>query len=432
VKTFRCTLCGLDYGRDGDKTPASCVAVRTIKPPGCWANSPDQRLVNCAKSLKYRQFKEDTAQLRTELLKGLGEAIQQGDAVVATYLKGLTATTRYELHRSSVPELAAYLSAAIASMGGLEQRQASRPVEVPEDFPPGLREPLLRYKEKLERLYNKRLEKGHKRAPNYVWRTLLVPLRFAKHLHANGIDRWDVVRNRDIVNFCRENPTVPSSKIMPIMRFVNDHLPFRETRGRAMRSRGGERRNITPPKILPAEELDSLLAEVRETGTDAEYVLTWLVCRLGMMARPAYELPLDRVRINDAGRLVIRPAQAWLTLPRSVENLFKKIIDEAVPNWQHVPTDQLKGVVFFRNHIPNLDLFTIRVLKGKTRLLRSSAIFASMMKGQIDRVTLNQTTGVSTAYIIRLELLLSADMHRSLDPKLVKARNAHILGESND
>lgn len=431
MKTYRCTLCGLGYSRDGDKTPASCVAVRTIKPPGCWANSPDQRLANCARSIKYRQFAKDKAQLRAELLKGLGEAIQQGDAAVAAYLRRLTPTARYELLRSSVPDLGAYLSATMASLGGLEVRQPSRPVDVPEDLPPGLREPLLRYKEKVDRLYNRRLEKGHKRAPNYVWRALLVPLRFAKHLHANGIDRWEIVRNRDIVNFCRENPTVPSDKIMPIMRFVNDHLPFRETRGRPKRSRGGERRNITPPRILPAEELDALLAEARETGTDAEYVLAWLVCRLGLMARPAYELTLDRVRINDAGRLVIRPAQAWLTLPRSVENLLRKIIDEAVPNWQKVPVDQLKGVVFFRNHIPNLDLFTIRVLKGKTRLLRSSAIFASMMKGQTDRVTLNQTTGVSTAYLIRLELLLSADMHRSLDPKLVKARNAHILGESD-
>ncbi len=432
MKKYRCTLCGLNYSRDGDKTPASCVAVRTIKPPECWANSPDQRLANCAKSLKYRQFRKEKAQLRAELLKGLGEAIQQGDAAVEAFLIGLTPTARYALHRSCVPELGAYLSATMASLGGLDVRPASRPVDVPEDLPPGLREPLLRYKEKVERLYNRRLEKGHKRAPNYVWRALLVPLRFAKHLHANGIDRWEIVRNRDIVNFCRDNPTVPSDKIMPIMRFVNDHLPFRATRGRPKRSRGGERRNITPPKILPAEELDAVLAEARKTGTDAEYVLAWLVCRLGLMARPAYELTLDRVRINDAGRLVIRPAQAWLTLPRSIENLFRKIIDEAVPNWQHLPTEQLKGLVFFRKHIPNLDLFTLQVLKGKTRLLRSSALFASMMKGQIDRVTLNQTTGVSIPYIIRLELLLSADMHRSLDPKLVKARNAHILGGSND
>ncbi len=116
--------------------PPLPAQARQPKPPPICLNG-------CSKGLML---------LRTELLKGLGEAIQQGDAAVATYLKGLTATTRYELHRSSVPELAAYLSAAIASIGGLEQRQASRPVEVPEDFPPGLREPLLRYKDKLERL----------------------------------------------------------------------------------------------------------------------------------------------------------------------------------------------------------------------------------------------------------------------------------------
>lgn len=386
----------------------------------------------CAQSLRYRQFSRQTANQRDELLKGLAEAIKQNDEAVGTYLEALAPNSRYELYRSVVPPLAAYLSKVIASLGGLEISPASRTVDIPEDLPPGLREPLVRFEEKLQRMYTSRLAKGHRRSVNYVSRSMLAPLWFAKYLHANGIDRWDVVRNRDIVRFLSENPTVEKGKLTPILRFVNDHLPFRETRGRPMRSRGGERRNITPPKIVPANELDELLAQIRQTRSEGEYALAWFVCRLGLMAQTAYALSLDRVEINDAGRLVIRPAQAWVTLPRSVEAILKKLIDEAVPNWQEIDPEKRKKLVFFRHHIPNLDHFTLTALQGKTRILRSSAIFAAMMKGQIDRVTLNKTIGVSMAHIIRLELLLSADMHRSLDANLVKARNAHILGQSGD
>lgn len=88
------------------------------------------------------------------------------------------------------------------------------------------------------------------------------------------------------------------NKVMRFMRFVNEHQPFRETRGRAARSQGGERRNQTPPKIVPQKVLEAFLDGIRATG-DAEYLLAWLVYRMGLMARPAYDLTLDRVRIND-------------------------------------------------------------------------------------------------------------------------------------
>jgi hypothetical protein len=402
------------------------------RPAQCWSNSRDSRLALCAESLSFRQFTGETANERDELIKGLAGALQGSDEAVGTYLQALTPIARYDLYRSVVPQLAAQLSKVIASMGGLEMGPPSRTAEIPDDLPVGLREPLVRFEEKLQRLYTTRLAKGHKRSLNYVSRSMLAPLWFAKHLHANGIDRWDVVRNRDIVKFLSENPTVLKARLSPILRFVNDHLPFRETRGRPTRARGAERRNVTPPAIMPASEIDELLAEIRSSRCDGEYLLAWLVCRLGLMAQTAYALTLDRVQVNAAGRLVIRPAQAWITLPRAIETLFKKSVDEAVPNWQDFEPEGRKTLVFFRHHIPNLDLFTLTALRGKTRILRSSAIFAAMMKGQVDRVTLNKTVGVSMPHIMRLELLLSADMHRSLDPKLVKARNAHILGQSND
>jgi hypothetical protein len=40
--------------------------------------------------------------------------------------------------------------------------------------------------------------------------------------------------------------------------------------------------------------------------------------------------------------------------------------------------------------------------------------------------------GVSMPTIAKLELLLSADLHRRLDPSIVAGRNAAILGQADD
>ncbi|EQD78641.1 hypothetical protein B1A_02157, partial [mine drainage metagenome] len=152
------------------------------------------------------------------------------------------------------------------------------------------------------------------------------------------MERWDVVRKRDIVAFLKDNPSMTKDKVMRFMRYVNEHQPFRETRGRPARSQGGERRNISPPKIVPPDVLEAFIADIRAAHSDAEYLLAWLICRMGLMARAAYDLSLDRIRINDTGRLVIRPAMVWVSVPRHIESLFLKLIDEAVPNWRRPPT----------------------------------------------------------------------------------------------
>ena len=432
MKKTLCPLCKGAIERDGRVAAPSCLAVRAVPPPECWIYDENRLLVLCAQSQGFRQFRLDVAQRRIAMLHALGHAINAGDTAVRDYLSQLTPEARFELLRGVVPELAAYLATVVPSIEEFYARPASRQVVIPETLPPGLATPLQAYHDKLQLRYGKLLSKGHTRAPNYVSRIMSTQIRFAEHLLSRGIERWDVVRKRDIVAFLQDNPRVQPNELNRFMRFMNEHQPFRETRGRPSRSRGGERRNVTPPRTVPPQVLKAFLADVRTTRSDAEYLLSWLVCRMGMMAQPAYALSLDRVRFNDAGRLVIRPARVWVSVPRAIETLLRKLIDEAVPNWRKRQPEQLKGLTLFRHYIPNLDAFTADVLQGRTRILRASAVFAAMMEGQVDRVTLHQTMGVSMPLLVKLELLLSADMHRSLDASLVKKRNDHILGKRDD
>ena len=187
-----------------------------------------------------------------------------------------------------------------------------------------------------------------------------------------------------------------------------------------------------PPKVLRPEVLAEFLADVRERYSDHEYVLAWMVCRLGMIARHAYEITLDRIRLNDSGRMVVRPALVWVEMPQRVASQFRKIIESVEPNWGKVDPESLRHVTVFDHFIPRLNGFSANVLQGRARLLRASAIFAAMLDGHLDRVTLRHTMGVSMPTVIQLERLLAVDLHRRLDPALVEQRNAHITGKTDE
>lgn len=54
-----------------------------------------------------------------------------------------------------------------------------------------------------------------------------------------------------------------------------------------------------------------------------------------------------------------------------------------------------------------------------------------MLRGNLDRVTLNQTMGVSIATITSIERHLSGDLHRKVDPALVAERNKVLRGDDD-
>jgi hypothetical protein len=100
---------------------------------------------------------------------------------------------------------------------------------------------------------------------------------------------------------------------------------------------------------LRPEVLTQFLADVRERYSDPEYVLAWMVCRLGMIARHAYNITLDRIRLNDSGRMVIRPALVWVEVPTRVAGQFRKIIEAVEPSWGQGDPESLRHITGVRS-----------------------------------------------------------------------------------
>lgn len=368
-----------------------------------------------------------------DLLRRVGGAFQQRDEALEAVLAALSPEDRAMLLRYSTPELRALLAKRIATLVNAEVRRPPSNVRIPEGLPQPLHEGLAAFEKRLQARYETLIERGHTRSHGYVVAAMKVPIRLAVFLAGQGIERWDIVRKRDLVAFFQKHPAAPRQPIERFLQSMEDHRPFRDRRGRPTGSRKGMRdsKRRPPPQVLRPAVLTQFLADVRERYSKQEYLLAWMVCRLGMIARHAYSITLDRIRLNDSGRMVIRPALVWVEVPTRVASQFRNVIEAVEPSWGKVEPESLRHITVFDHLIPNLDVFSSTVLQGRTRLLRASAIFAAMLDGHLDRVTLRHTMGVSMPTILQLERLLAVDLHRRLDPKLVEQRNAHILGKTD-
>jgi hypothetical protein len=425
-----CALCDSVGTAEKWRGPRYCMTKGADAPATCWLHSSQEEVRLCAESMVTAMKGAARRTMYLHWLRCLGEAFEQGEDAVQNALAGLPPEARATLLKYGTAPFRVMLAKRVAQLDDVDVRQPARSVRIPEGLPLPLCDGLVAFQQRLQARYDTLLQRGHTRSSAYVAEAMKAPIRLAVFLASIGIERWDVVRKRDLVAFFKNSPGVRRQHVERFMRSLEDHRPFRDRRGRPSEKRRGMRNaKRPPPQILRPEVLTQFLADVRERYSAHEYVLAWLVGRLGMRATKAYRISLDRIRLTDNGRMVIRPAQLWVEVPARVANLFRTVIEGVEPSWGRVDPESLQHVTVFDHYIKDLDSFMATVLQGRTLLLRSSAVFAAMFAGHLDRVTLRQSMGVSMPTIIQLERLLSVDLHRRLDPDLVEQRNAHITGE---
>lgn len=366
------------------------------------------------------------------LLRRLGEAMALDEQSVCAYLNHLSPEERYDLLQSAVPDLRTELQRLLGTMGAIPVRERPKSVRIPEELPAHLAQRLHEYYAKVTARYERLVKNGHSRSSAYRERRMNTPIRLAKYLADNGIERWDVLRQRDIASFLMVNPGLRRSSIDGFLRFLNQDRSFTERRGRPPSKLGSKRTTPRPPPVISPSELKDVITEIRRTRSPAEFLLAWLVCRMGMTVAAGYALTLDKIRVDKAGRLVIQPARVWVAVPRDIEPILLNLISDEVPDWRQTAPEQLQHVTIFDRYIKDVDVFREQVLQRRAFTLRASAVFAAMHNGHLDRATLHATMGVSMPTIAKLELLLSADLHRRIDPSVVARRNAAILGEADD
>lgn len=425
----KCRLCEGEIGTNrSDQNAHVCAVKAAVRPSGCWLDGSSPMKAMCATSMTFVPTKrfED----RAIAYRQIGEAIDKSDLHLRSALLGLSAEQRFELMRSACQELKVRLSPLLADVRSEKVKPPDREPFIPDDLPDGLKSELIRYRDRLKRRHELLMKRGHIRSPRYLSELLKLPVRLARHLNGEGITSWDAMRKRDIVDFLAANPLVRPTALTRLLRAIAEDKPFSERRGRYVRGRSASKPSPLQEVLSPAE-LEEVLAGIKASRTEVEYAAAWLVAKLGMTAAAAHGLSADLLKLDDTERMVIRPANVWVVVPKSIARILIRVADEMAPGWRTAQGSEYEFIRLFDKKLPKLDDFRSEVLGGDARRLRASAVYTAMLRGNFDRVTVNQTMGVSIATITSIERHLSADLHRKVDPALVAERNKVLRGDDD-
>lgn len=357
-------------------------------------------------------------------------AASVSEPVARQFLERLTPHERWLLLKYAAEGLrdwllAAYRDAELQAVPGLEA------VHYPE-LPELLLDRLKEWEAKNRRRLETRIKNGHSRAPETLRRMMAEPIALARFVAGRGVDRWETMKMSDRLAFARTRPKKTQQKLKAFITFIEGGNPFKTSRGRPPKKAKKVITEVRQIPILSPDELKARLHDARQRLPADQYLIYWLVAKLGLTAKVAYGLTLDKITINAKGRVVIRPAEAWFALPKSIAPTMEKLARNADADWPYAtPADAAAIPVFAAVMIPEHRVGP-EIFRSETTLLRSSAIHAAMHYGQLDRKTLASISGVSLKTISDMEFLVPADIHSLVSHDLVAKRNRAILGSDDE
>lgn len=408
---------------------ANCRHELASPGPDCWFERDGLQALIAESLIQRRPRKKESAALRDRLLRDLQGAASVSEPVARQFLERLTPAERWSLLKYAGEGLQNWLLAAYRD-AQLQAEPDLQSVIYPE-LPNPLLDRLKDWEAKNRRRLESRIKNGHARAPGTLRRLMAEPIALARFIADRGVDRWEKMNMSDRIAFARTRPKRTQQKLKAFITFIEGGNPFKTRRGRPPKSAQKVIRETPQIPVLAPDELKARLRDARQRLPAEQYLIYWLVAKLGLTAKVAYGLTLDKVTINAKGRVVIRPAEAWFALPESIATTMEKLARDADAQWPYESPSDAAAIPVFASVIPRHRVGP-EIFRGETTLLRSSAIHAAMHYGHLDRKTLASITGVSLKTISDMEFLVPADIHSLVSHKLVAQRNRAILGSDDD
>ncbi len=431
---MECLLCHAKLSNAHGRPTRLCLynTAKIHDPELCWTKRSDiQRL--CVDSL----YEQKCLGLKkkyhlAQLFRILGQAAEESDQAIIDAFVQMSIQDRYLLIENSVSALK-YKLIEIKEQYQLEAFPIPDPLPIPADLPEDFQEILNSYQDKFLRRYSILLSKGHKRTQDYSRREMNIALKFVRYLAKQGYTDWLQIGETQLLRYLEDEQIQFSPSLKKFIKFAQDKKnPFKKAKSGKRKKKASVLTSTPLPKVVSKQIVKELLKQIQSEYGDTAFALAWLVCKMGLRLKEAYHLPLSRIKINKDKQCVIKPNEVWVALPGNVQSILTNLIETYYPNWQSIPDEKSQYFEIFPHYIKNLDYFGKEILQSRTNELRSSAILALMQKGYQDRITLKTAIGVSMPTVAKLECLLSVDMHRKLEPELIKARNAVILGKNSN
>lgn len=427
-----CRGCGDEVIRrssSGKSDPITCLKSGVEPGDHCWLKTNRELATICLESMTYfRGPSTMSVAEKNQAIRDVFEKMLLGGFPLQTYLIGLGSERRQALFATAAPRLRQYL---VATLGSLDQGAPKKqtPVISYDDLPPDLVEGLRSYEARVRSRLSRLEKNGHTRHVHYVRRRMNEPVRYARLLAELGVTRWSTATQSHRIKFAKRFPKHSVVNLAAFLRHIaGANLFAKKGAVGASKKKSANLLNSTKiPEIYSPAQLTAKLKAARSELSPEEYALYWLVGRLGMTAKAAKDLTLDCVHVNEAGKTIVRPAEGWLEVPKSLAGTFQKLAKAANPKWPFESPETGMAIPVMAL-AADTEYHLTRIFRGDSKKLRLSALYAALRSGIHDRTTLKAMMGASLKTLAKLEFLMAADMHHVVDTDIINARNAVILG----
>lgn len=373
---------------------------------------------------------QELAELKERLLRKLVECIDLNELAVDSYLMNLNDNERATLLKYTSDELYLWLQNKYQDLE-LSSQLSLIHVTYP-DLPDSLLSLLKDWEHLNRRRLLRRVKHGFNRSPRALIRLLSEPIRLASILHSNGKTSWPQMTLSDQLDFAKKNNHAASMKLRPFIKFLEKNTSF--SGGMALlekKKHFNVLKETHAVDYLPHEYLEERISQAKQTLTPDEFLIFWLVAKMGLSMARVYSITPRQVTINQQGRLVFKPAQTWSPLPTNLSEILESLTRKVDPNWPYSDPDDALPASIMKLVSPYESAHTA-IFNNEVQLLRTSALMMLMLKGMMDRKTLSRLTGTSWPTLRTLEFQLSSDIHSFASHDLIKARNKAILGDDNE
>jgi hypothetical protein len=436
VRRRRCNICQeyISCPPLNDKKSHNCVSLGTqligATPDNCWQHQKNPFTREILATIPAYVQKGQRSDLAHEARIKLGLAVlelaasglpteSQWDGLIQKFGFKTLANFSELLPESSI--LRQTLDPILTKLPP-EARKPHRPekpcLPLPDDFEAAVQ----LFEQKTTRLYEIKLERGHKYHEKTVKRRVRDARNLCEFLAKRGLKFWPEVSQHDLDEFIIQTSSGAGARAYTFLLFVRTQFKLTQ---RFIRPK----QILKPPNdVFYDQEVTREVLKKIVSHQDLQVVIAALFLTLfGQTVARSVTLKLDDFRLRSNGKLEVKFAEDWMPIDKLTErylclympNIGEPLLTESAPLLFTFNVDQMQRAV-------------IKLVSVNLKRLRMTAVANIIRSGVTDRGAITRLLGVAMNTVAYIERGFQWDLQSTVPLDIVEARNEVIRGERTE
>lgn len=278
------------------------------------------------------------------------------------------------------------------------------------------------FEQKTIRLYEVKLERGHKYHEKTVKRRVRDARNFCEFLAKRGLKFWPEVSQYDLDEFIIQTSSGAGARAYTFLLFVRTQFKLTQ---RFIRPK----QILKPPNdVFYDQEVTREVLKKVVSHQELQVVIAALFLALfGQTVSRCVQLKLDDFRRRSNGKLEAKFAEDWMPIDKLTErylcqyrpNIGEPMLTESVP-------------LLFTYNVDQMQRAVIKLVGVNLKRLRMTAVANIIRSGVTDRGAITRLLGVAMNTVAYIEQGFQWDLQSTVPLDVLEARNEVIRGERTE